>query len=149
MECRIADLSKYRFSCCHEVLGDAKIMYEAGRYKTALNRVYYSIFHGMRAVTALGSFDSNKHCTFNLWLSMQVSSPSKSHTAVVTSISLRLAFSAGFQFPQAPVSPCHTLRQIHHDTLFYHWQILRIVVVQHGIQSIYFVSPFFPFGNIP
>ena len=61
MECRIADLSKYRFSCCHEVLGDAKIMYEAGRYKTALNRVYYSIFHGMRAVTALGSFDSNKH----------------------------------------------------------------------------------------
>ena len=25
---RIIDLSKYRFGCCHEVLDDAKIMYE-------------------------------------------------------------------------------------------------------------------------
>lgn len=36
-------------------------MYEAGRYKNALNRAYYSIFHGMRAVNALDGFDSSKH----------------------------------------------------------------------------------------
>lgn len=36
-------------------------MYEAGRYKNALNRAYYSIFHGMRAVNALAGFDSSKH----------------------------------------------------------------------------------------
>ena len=58
---RIIDLSKYRFGCCHEVLDDAKIMYEAGRYKNALNRTYYSIFHGMRAMNALYGFDSSKH----------------------------------------------------------------------------------------
>lgn len=28
-------------------------MYEAGRYKNALNRAYYSIFHAMRAVKTL------------------------------------------------------------------------------------------------
>ena len=61
MERRIIDLSKYRFDCCHEALEDAKIMYEAGRYKNALNRAYYSIFHGMRAVNALDGFDSSKH----------------------------------------------------------------------------------------
>ena len=61
MERRIIDLSKYRFDCCHEALEDAKIMYEAGRYKNALNRAYYSIFHGMRAMNALDGFDSSKH----------------------------------------------------------------------------------------
>ena len=61
MERRIIDLSKYRFDCSHEALEDAKIMYEAGRFKNALNRAYYSIFHGMRAVNALDGFDSSKH----------------------------------------------------------------------------------------
>lgn len=36
-------------------------MYEAGRYKNALNRAYYSIFHAMRAVNALDGFDISKH----------------------------------------------------------------------------------------
>lgn len=61
MECSITELSKYRFHCSCEALEDARIMYEAGRYKNALNRAYYSIFYGMRAVNALGDFDSSKH----------------------------------------------------------------------------------------
>ncbi len=61
MESRIKELSRYRFSCCEEALEDAKIMYKAGRYKNALNRAYYSVFHGMRAVNALDGFDSSKH----------------------------------------------------------------------------------------
>lgn len=36
-------------------------MYANGRFKNALNRAYYSIFHGMRAVNALDGFDSSKH----------------------------------------------------------------------------------------
>ncbi len=36
-------------------------MLEYGKYKLALNRSYYSIFHGMRAVNALDEFDSSKH----------------------------------------------------------------------------------------
>ena len=61
MERSVIDLSKYRFDCSLEALEDAKIMYEACRYKNALNRAYYSIFHGMRAVNALDGFDSSKH----------------------------------------------------------------------------------------
>ena len=32
-----------------------------GRYKNALNRGYYAVFHGMKAINALDSFDSSKH----------------------------------------------------------------------------------------
>lgn len=55
------DLSEYRLECCREALEDARIMYKADRYKNALNRAYYSIFHGIRAVNALDGFDSSKH----------------------------------------------------------------------------------------
>lgn len=61
MEGSIKDLSKYRFECSVEALEDAKIMLANGRYKNALNRAYYSIFHGIRAVNALNGYDSSKH----------------------------------------------------------------------------------------
>jgi hypothetical protein len=61
MENSVKELSKYRFECCREALEDAHIMFEAGRYKNALNRSYYAIFHGIRAVNALQGFDSGKH----------------------------------------------------------------------------------------
>lgn len=61
MERSVKDLSKYRYLCCNEALEDAKIMYDAGRYKNSLNRAYYAIFHGLRAVNALDGFDSSKH----------------------------------------------------------------------------------------
>lgn len=61
MERSVKDLSKYRYLCCNEALEDAKIMYDAGRYKNAINRAYYAIFHGLRAVNALDGFDSSKH----------------------------------------------------------------------------------------
>lgn len=32
-----------------------------GKFKLSLNRSYYSIFHGMRAVNVLDDFDSSKH----------------------------------------------------------------------------------------
>lgn len=61
MERSVKDLSKYRFECCTEALDDAKLMFENRRYKNSLNRAYYSIFHGIRAVCALDGFDSSKH----------------------------------------------------------------------------------------
>ncbi len=54
-------LSKYRFETSLENLEDARIMYDNGRYKNALNRAYYSIFHSIRAVCALDGYDSSKH----------------------------------------------------------------------------------------
>lgn len=61
MEEHVKALSKYRFETSLENLDDAKLMYENGRYKNALNRGYYSIFHALRAVIALNGFDSSKH----------------------------------------------------------------------------------------
>lgn len=61
MESSVKELSKYRFECCQEALEDARIMFDAGRYKNALNRSYYAIFHAIRSVNALQGFDSSKH----------------------------------------------------------------------------------------
>lgn len=36
-------------------------MFENGRYKNALNRAYYAIFHAIKAVNSLRGFDSSKH----------------------------------------------------------------------------------------
>ena len=61
MESSIVELSKYRFESSLEALADAKIMYNNSRYKNALNRAYYSVFHAVRSVNALERFDSSKH----------------------------------------------------------------------------------------
>ncbi len=61
MEGSIKELSAYRYETAQENLQDARIMYDNGRYKNALNRAYYAIFHSVRAVIALDGFDSSKH----------------------------------------------------------------------------------------
>lgn len=57
----ISVLTKYRYERACEELDNAKAMLGIGKYKLALNRSYYSIFHGMRAVNVLDEFDSSKH----------------------------------------------------------------------------------------
>lgn len=61
MEIEIKELSFYRYEASADALLDAKLMYENGRYKNALNRAYYSIFHAIRSVNILDGFDSSKH----------------------------------------------------------------------------------------
>lgn len=61
MDSSITSLSKYRFERALEELDNAKVMHNDKRYKLALNRSYYSIFHAMRAVNVLDGFDSSKH----------------------------------------------------------------------------------------
>lgn len=61
MEGTLEELSKYRFETSVEALNDAKLMYDNERYKNALNRAYYSIFHAIRSVNALDGYDSSKH----------------------------------------------------------------------------------------
>ncbi|MDO4309095.1 MAG: HEPN domain-containing protein [Eubacteriales bacterium] len=61
MEGSIKDLSQYRYSCAKDNLETAKILIQAGKYKAAVNRSYYAVFHGLRSVTALEQFDSSKH----------------------------------------------------------------------------------------
>ncbi|MBS5065502.1 MAG: HEPN domain-containing protein [Hungatella hathewayi] len=61
MDGSMIDLSKYRFSKAMELITASQIMLENHLYKSALNRSYYAIFEGMRAITALDKFDSSKH----------------------------------------------------------------------------------------
>ena len=61
MESSVVDLSMYRLQRSKENLKDAWILLDAQSYKSSVNRSYYSIFHCLRAVTALDGFDSSKH----------------------------------------------------------------------------------------
>lgn len=61
MEGSLIELSEYRFHRACEVLNDAKLLFREKSYKSSVNRSYYAIFHGLRAITALDGFDSSKH----------------------------------------------------------------------------------------
>ena len=55
------DLSAYRFERAKEDLASAHNTYDSGELRTANNRAYYAVFHALRAVLALDSYDSKKH----------------------------------------------------------------------------------------
>ncbi|MCL2049802.1 MAG: HEPN domain-containing protein [Defluviitaleaceae bacterium] len=55
------ELAGYRLGQAKDCLKAAENNMQAGLYKDALNRSYYCIFHSIRAVLALESFDSTKH----------------------------------------------------------------------------------------
>ena len=57
----VKDLAVYRYERASEELANARDLLAEGKYKLALNRSYYAIFHAMRAVNALDEFDSSKH----------------------------------------------------------------------------------------
>lgn len=61
MESLIKDLSLYRLEKAKKNLAVARHLFEEEIYYVALNRAYYAIFDGMRAVNALERFDSGKH----------------------------------------------------------------------------------------
>lgn len=54
-------LSKIRLERAEECLKEAQNLYDAESYKGAANRLYYSIFHAMRAVLALDGVDMKHH----------------------------------------------------------------------------------------
>lgn len=55
------DLSAQRIERAKEDLDTAKINLENGKYKAAINRSYYAIFHAIRAVNIMDGFDASKH----------------------------------------------------------------------------------------
>ena len=52
------DLAKYRLIRAKEDLETASDNLENGKYRASVNRSYHAVFHAIRAVTALDSFDS-------------------------------------------------------------------------------------------
>lgn len=57
----IKTLCQYRLNRAKEDLMTAENNHQAGFYKAAINRSYYAIFHGIRAVNVLNNFDASKH----------------------------------------------------------------------------------------
>lgn len=57
----IKTLCQYRLDRAKEDLLTAENNHQAGFYKAAINRSYYAIFHGIRAVNVLDNFDASKH----------------------------------------------------------------------------------------
>lgn len=55
------DICNRRLEQAKEDMDNAHLLFDNGRYKAANNRSYYAIFHALKAVLALDSFDSKKH----------------------------------------------------------------------------------------
>ena len=60
MQHKHRDLSQYRLQRAQEDLETARLNYENGMYKAAVNRSYYAIFHAIRAVNILDGFMSTQ-----------------------------------------------------------------------------------------
>ncbi len=55
------ELANHRLEQAKEELEDAKMLYNANRFKGANNRAYYSIFHSIKAILALEPIDFKRH----------------------------------------------------------------------------------------
>lgn len=55
------NLSVYRMERAKEDLDTARLNVMNGKYKAAINRSYYAIFHAIRAVNIIDGFDASKH----------------------------------------------------------------------------------------
>lgn len=60
-DARHKDYAKYRIERSKDDLEAAHLLFDAGNYRVANNRAYYSIFHAMRAVLVFDDYDSSKH----------------------------------------------------------------------------------------
>lgn len=56
-----ADVARYKLERAKDELETAGILLEAGKYKAANNRAYYSCFHAMNAILALEPIAFKKH----------------------------------------------------------------------------------------
>ncbi len=63
------DLCNYRIDQAKETINVAKLCFENGHYKDAINRAYYAAFYAVKAVLALDNIDFKRHkdvvATFN------------------------------------------------------------------------------------
>ncbi len=54
-------LIEYRMERARETLGEARIMFDAGRINTYVNRLYYACFYAVSALLLLRNFSTSKH----------------------------------------------------------------------------------------
>lgn len=54
-------LIEYRMERAKETLGEARIMFDAGRINTYVNRLYYACFYAVSALLLTRNFSTSKH----------------------------------------------------------------------------------------
>ena len=54
-------LIEYRMERARETLGEARIMFDAGRINTYVNRLYYACFYAVSALLLTRNFSTSKH----------------------------------------------------------------------------------------
>ncbi len=54
-------LIEYRMERARETLGEARIMFDAGRINTYVNRLYYACFYAVSALLLMRNFSTSKH----------------------------------------------------------------------------------------
>ncbi len=54
-------LIEYRMERAQEALGEARIMFDAGRINTYVNRLYYACFYAVSALLLTRNFSTSKH----------------------------------------------------------------------------------------
>lgn len=53
-------LIEYRMERARETLGEARIMFDAGRINTYVNRLYYACFYAVSALLLMRNFSTSK-----------------------------------------------------------------------------------------
>ena len=56
-----SDLVHYRVQRAYEALEDARILADAGRWNTSVNRLYYACFYAVSALLIKDGLSSSKH----------------------------------------------------------------------------------------
>ena len=54
-------LIEYRMERARDTLGEARIMFDAGRINTYVNRLYYPCFYAVSALLLMRNFSTSKH----------------------------------------------------------------------------------------
>lgn len=67
----IQALSKYRIDQAKENLEEVEALFNINIFKGASNRVYYAIFHAIKAMFALEKIDFNKHSSGILYFNKE------------------------------------------------------------------------------
>ena len=57
----LGELIIYRRICAAETLDDAKLLFEHGKYRSAVNRIYYACFYEVVALLLTRNHSSSKH----------------------------------------------------------------------------------------
>lgn len=55
------ELANYRLSLAEETYRNAKMCFDNGFYRDCINRSYYAVFYGVRAILALENTDFKRH----------------------------------------------------------------------------------------